>query len=195
MLTPDEIATLADLERRVANVVRLGVVAEVDAEAARCRVRYDADEAGAPVVSGPLPWVTARAGADRAWWAPEAGEQVVMLAPSGELVQAVVLPSLYREAHPAPADAPTVRRTVYDDGAVIEYDRAAHRLRAALPAGGTAELVSPGGVSVTGNLAVTGAITATADVSDRRGSMQEMRDAYNPHAHPPGSSPPNRQMD
>ncbi len=188
MLTPDETAALADFERRLANVVRLGVVAEVDHMAARCRVQYDADEAGAPVLTAWLPWVSARAGGDRAWWAPDAGEQVVVLAPSGELTQAVVLPALYCVAHPAPADAPTVHRTVYADGAVVEYDRAAHRLRAALPAGATTELVSPGGV------AVTGAVTATGDVSDRRGSMQEMRDAFNPHIHPPGPGP-DRQMD
>ena len=201
MLTPDETVALADIERRLANVVRLGVVAGVDHMAARCRVQYDADEAGAPVLTGWLPWVAPRAAGDRAWWTPEAGEQVVLLAPSGELTQAVVLPSLYRETFPAPADAPTVHRTVYADGAVVEYDRAAHRLRAALPAGATTELVSPGGVAVTGNLAVTGdvAITGdlavTGDVSDGAGSMQEMRDTYNPHTHPPGSSLPLGRME
>ncbi len=39
-----------------------------------------------------------------------------------------------------------------------------------------------------GNVDVDGYIKATEDISDKTGSMQEMRDAYNPHTH--GNSPP-----
>jgi phage baseplate assembly protein V len=123
---------LADLQRRLANLIRVGVVAELDAAAARVRVSVGA------ITTDWLPWLTARAGADRTYWAPEPGEQILLLAPSGELAQAVVLPAIYQSAHPAPADAQTIHRTVYSDGTVVEYDRAAHKLTAAVK--GSAEI-------------------------------------------------------
>lgn len=46
---------LAELARRLANVVRVGVVAELDADARRIRVRYDTDDEGAPILSAPIP--------------------------------------------------------------------------------------------------------------------------------------------
>ena len=110
-----------------------------------------------------------------------------MLAPGGELPQAVCLPALYRTAHPAPSDGPSKHVTVYADGARIEYDRAAHRLSAVLPAGGAAVLTAPGGVTVTGDVTVTGSVTASGQITDHRSSMQSMRDTYNAHVnHPPG---------
>ncbi len=48
-------------------------------------------------------------------------------------------------------------------------------------------------VETSQDLHVKGSIACDHDVSDHNGSMQEMRDAYNPHVH--GSSPgPDRQM-
>ena len=203
---------IADLARRLANVVRPGVVAEVDSGAAAVRVRY---AEAADAVTAWLPFLAARAGGDVSWWPPEIGEQVVVLAPSGELSQGVVLGALYSDAHPAPAAADR-HRVEYADGAVIEYDREAHRLRAELPAGGAAEISAPDGVAVTGDLRIDGdvrilgEVEATGDihtdgnldsdgkVEDLNGSMQEMRTVYNAHTHgvPPGivTPPPNQRM-
>lgn len=156
-------------------------------------------------MTGWLPWIPARAGNDRDWDPPSDGEQVLILSPSGELAAGVVLPSLYRRAHPAPESDPGKHTRLYRDGARIEYDAGAHKLKAQLPAGGTAELVADGGVSVTGNVtvagnvAVTGRIDATEDIAsdknveDKNGTMQEMRDTYNQHSHPPAGVTP--QMD
>ena len=178
---------VTEILRRLANVVRLGAVAEVDLATARARVRYDTDERRRPILTGWLPWLTHRAGGDRTWWAPEVGEQVVLLAPGGELPEAVVVPALYRDAHPAPEAVASKHVVVYGDGARIEYDRAAHHLSAVLPANATAALTAPGGVAITGDVAVTGNITASGQITDHRSSMQAMRDTYNRHAsHPPG---------
>lgn len=191
---------LVELARRLANVVRLATVHEVDHASARLRARYDLDQSGDAVLTGWLPWLTRRAGGDSDWWAPEAGEQVVLLSPSGDLPQAVALPAIYSAMRPAPADGPDQRLTVFSDGARILYDRAAHALSATLPDGATASLRATSGVSITGNLAVTGDVTATGDVSDAAGSMQEMRDTYNTHDHPSADPPadtggPNQEMD
>jgi len=156
---------LAELDRKAEQAVRIGRVAALDAGAARVRVAIG------DLTTAWLPWLAARAGADRAWSAPEPGEQVVVLTPAGRGEQAVVLAGLYADAHPAPADAATVHRMVYADGAVIEYDRAAHALRALLPGGGTARIEAPGGVTIVGDLTVAGRIDAAGDVTAGGGGV------------------------
>lgn len=126
---------LAEIARRLANVVRTGTVAEVDLDAYRLRARYDTDAAGGAVLTAPIPWVVARAGGDRTWWAPEVGEEVVLLSPSGELTEAIALPAFYSSAHPAPSTEADKRVTRHSDAALFEYDRAAHRYLIQLPAG------------------------------------------------------------
>lgn len=160
----------AQLNRLLENLVRLGTVAEVDHQAARVRVQ------SGRLLTGWLPWLTLRAGDDREWNPPTEGEQVVLLSPSGQTANGVALVGLYSDQHPANGDRAGLHRRTYRDGAVIEYDSIAHRLRAVLPAGGSTELVSTGGITITGdithqgnytqtgNQTVTGKVTVTDDV-------------------------------
>ncbi len=117
----------ADLPRRLANIIRIGTVAEADYQKARVRVAFGT------AVSDWLPWITFRAGGDLTWWAPEVNEQVVVMSPSGEISGGVVLGSIFSTAHPAPADRPTIARVVFEDGATFEYDRENHILHAFIP--------------------------------------------------------------
>lgn len=94
---------VAELERKLANVVRPGRIFEVDTERTRVRVAYDVTLEGEPVVTAWLPWLTARAGVVMTWSAPSLGEQVLLLAPTGDLAQAFVLPAIYQ----IPQDPPT----------------------------------------------------------------------------------------
>ena len=195
---------VAELRRRLDNVVRVAVVAEVDAAALRLRARWATDADGAPVLSGWLPWVAARAGEGASeWWAPEVGERVLLLAPGGDLAAAAALPALYSDATPPPSKDAGRRVSKHADGAVIEYDADAHALKATLPAGATASIDADGGVDIVGDVTVrgdvaveggvsaSGDVAADGDVSDARGDMQEMRDAHNRHLHPAGSPPGN----
>ena len=196
---------MAEMARRLENLIRIGTVAEVDPDQARIRVKYGEDPDGAAVLTGWLPWLTPRAGEDRDWWPPSDGEQVLLFSPSGELTAGIALPAIYQRAHPAPESDLGKHTALYRDGARIEYDAAAHHLKAVMPGGGTAELVADGGLAITGNVtvtgdvAVTGRIDATEDiesqknVEDKNGTMQEMRDTYNQHSHPPAGVTP--QMD
>jgi phage baseplate assembly protein V len=162
--------TLAELERTRANLIQVFVVAEADYAAARVRVLMGG------LTSAWLPWTTARAGGDRTWAAPEVGEQVLIACPDGEPASGVVLGAIYQAAHAAPADDPDLTRTVYSDGAVVEYDRAAHAMTITLPSGGTLDITAPGGVTVTATDGVVvnapGDVTITAPLTKIIGNLE-----------------------
>lgn len=141
---------LIELARRLANVVRAGTVASVDADNYRLRVRYDTDDDGNPILTAPIPWLVVRAGDDRTWWAPEEGEQVVLLSPSGEITEAFALPALYSDARTPPSTDTDKRVEEHSDGARFEYDRDSHIYRIALPAGSRAE-ISAGTIVLSGS--------------------------------------------
>ena len=168
---------ISELNRRVANLILAAKVVEVDYR--RARVKAQSGE----LVSGWLPWLTQRAGLDRSWWAPSVGEQVLVLSPSGDPAQGMVLPGLYQDAHDAPSSNPDDNRVVYRDGAVFSYDRARHHWDIRLPAGATVALIASGGVSIEGDVTVTGDIKATGDIEDQTRSMRADRDIYNRHTH------------
>lgn len=121
---------MTEAERRISNVALMGQVVALDTARARVRV-----QAG-PITTGWLPFATLRAGLDRTWHPPEPGEQVLLVAPGGDLNQAVVVGSIYRADHPAPADSADISRTRFKDGAVMEYDRAQHHWHLSVPSGG-----------------------------------------------------------
>lgn len=152
MRTPEDIDTDPD------GIVRLGRVMSVDLAAARCTVSFD-DDAESP----PLRWMEARMGATRTWSPPSVGEQVILLCPAGEIAAAVVLRGLVSDAHPAPGTS-TRELIQFEDGAIIAYDPAAHKLEAVLPAGGTISLVADGGIAITGDITLTGKLTVSDDV-------------------------------
>ena len=123
-------ARIGELERRLSNAIRPGTVLEADYAKARIRVTMGDN------TSAWLPWLTSRAGEDRTWHAPEVGEQVIVMAPGGELSAGYVMPGgIYKNDYPANADKPEISRTTYKDGAIVEYDREAHAHLLQLPEG------------------------------------------------------------
>ncbi|MCP3943461.1 MAG: phage baseplate assembly protein V [Desulfobacteraceae bacterium] len=111
---------IAELERRMLGMIRIGTIKELIGD----RVIVKAGD----LVTAPLPWVTRRAGKDRDFWAPEPGEQVLLVCPCGDPALGVVIPAIYWDDFPAPASGSNIRRTVYSDGTTIEYDRKIHKL-------------------------------------------------------------------
>ena len=158
---------LSELERRLNNLIRLGTIQAVDADTARARVTIGS------ALTYWLPWLTQRAGADRTWWAPSVGEQVMVIAPSGDLNNAVIMPAVYQDAHPAPSSDLNVHRVEYSDGAVIEYDRSTHKLTATIPGdvevSATDNISADAGGDITadagGNIAATAGAAATVEAA------------------------------
>lgn len=191
--------SLVELARLVANLIRHGVIEQVDlaAEPPAARVRLRSG-----LLTDWLPWQPKRAAGNRSWDPVEVGEAVIVLAESGDLANGVILPALYTSTAQAPSANPDKAVYVFSDGAVIEYDRAAHALTATLPSGGTADITVPGAVNVTsnaitltapqitldaanthltGDLDVDGDITDHATEQDR--TVAGMRAIYDDHRH------------
>lgn len=107
---------LNELLRLIRNLIRTGVIVEVDLADGRCRVQTGG------IVTDWLQWLTTRAGRSRTWWAPSVGEQVLLLAVGGELDTAFVLPGIFSDDHPAPSASADALHIDFPDGAVIEYE-------------------------------------------------------------------------
>ena len=113
----------SETERILANMIRVGVVSELDEANARVKVKVGG------LTTDWLPWVTSRAGATRSWSAPRPGEQVVVLSPYGDAAQAVALPSIYQDEHPAPSNTKDAEHVTFPDGTTVNYNSASNTLQ------------------------------------------------------------------
>lgn len=120
----------SETERILANLIRVGVVTELDEAGARVKV-----DAGG-LDTDWLPWLTMRAGATRTWSAPRPGEQVLVLSPYGDPAQAVALPALYQDDHPPPASSKDVEHAVFPDGSTVDYNSATNTLEVTVAGAG-----------------------------------------------------------
>ncbi|MER9506040.1 phage baseplate assembly protein V [Mesorhizobium sp. M0579] len=132
---------ITEIERRVSNTVIVGKVSQVDHKKARYRVKAGEFE------SDWLPFTSARAGNTKTYDSLDVGEQVVMVSPSGDPSQAVIVGSIATQAKQA-ADKGNIHRTVYPDGTVVEYDDEAKAYKMDVAEGGSYALNIGGGASI-----------------------------------------------
>ncbi|MFK7866221.1 MAG: phage baseplate assembly protein V [Alphaproteobacteria bacterium] len=159
----------SDLERRMNGMISFGTIHCVDYNQAKACVKIG------EITTNYLPMIASRAGHNQSWSPYEIGEQVMILSPSGEIDQGWIMGSVFSNHHPANGDNPDIHRMNYKDGAILEYDRAAHHLKAQLPAGGK--------LTIIGDVDVAGSITASGDITDHTRSMAGDRAIYNNHTH------------
>lgn len=149
---------VAELDRRMAAMMMVGTIEEVDHANARCRVRVG------DWVSAMLPWASLGAGQVRSWRPPSKGEQAMIMSPSGDPAGGFVLPGFYTDQHQQANDnRGNVTAQNYPDGAREHYDHEAHEHVLNVPAGGrivlqiggtTLELTSEGSTLKTPKLLV-----------------------------------------
>ena len=108
--------TTAELFRLLCNLARIGTVTEIDTKT--CKARVSSGENHTDWVR----WACSRAGGAVTWHAPTVGEQVIVMSPCGEMTTAVIIGSLYADAHPAPDSGASTHVTTYPDGARFCYD-------------------------------------------------------------------------
>ncbi|WP_100199500.1 phage baseplate assembly protein V [Acidovorax radicis] len=108
-----------EILRRLENIARVGTIEEVrTGKPARCRIRCG------DVVTNWVPWIAGRAAgeAGSVWWPPVKGEQVLMLAPGGDLMNAVVLPGAYSDKNPQASDNPKMFRMDFGGAGFLSHD-------------------------------------------------------------------------
>ncbi|RXD05561.1 phage baseplate assembly protein V [Sphingomonas sp. UV9] len=149
-----------------------GQIASVDLSTGRVTVTIG------DVETQPIRWFTGGSSGTRLWSRPKVGEQVMLVAPSGDIAGAIAMRGLDCDAFPPIGD--TTRELVqFEDGAVIAYDPASHKLEAVLPGGATVSIIAPGGVRldadvrISGDLLVDGKIESTGDVKAGNVSLQQ----------------------
>ena len=135
-------AEIGDLQRRMANLFRVGKISEVERSTGRVKVQFG------EAVTAWLPWMTGRAGAVKDWNPPSIGEQVVVCSPSGELEAGFVM---FGSINTSDYAAPTAADNTY---------------RIDIPAGGNFE-IRVGGATLSfsgGKITVNCDIETSADV-------------------------------
>lgn len=137
---------LAEGERVQANLIRVGVVAEVDVAARRAKMRM------AGLTTDWLPWGVARAGRTRTASAPTIGEQRLVFSPFGDSAQGVIGQAIYQDDHDAPTESADEDVTEYPDGTRVGYDSASNTL--------TIDVAGAGNVIITCQQATVKAATS-----------------------------------
>lgn len=130
---------LTDTARNIGSLLRFGQVLSVNFATRTCRVQFSES-----LQTDDLPWLTLRAGGNAFWAAPSIDETVLVLSPSGELNNAVVLPALQTnengtwpfnfsdlEFHWGGLGEPreALFRWLFSDGAILENDPAKNQFR------------------------------------------------------------------
>ena len=152
----------AEQRRQKGNLIRLGTVAELDLEAARCRVSTG------ELSSDWIPWLVPRVGNSIEWSAPSIGEQGVVLCPDGDTIGAVFLRGIYSDSFAAPDRSEHVHLVKFPDGTQLRYDDEAHALAVTIASGGTVEVTASGGVTVNAE----DGVTVNADTTTLNGDLQ-----------------------
>ncbi len=155
--------SLAELNRKIENMVRHGVVEDV--KPSLCTVRLSET-----LVTDWLQYQVPAAGGVSVHRMPSRGEACTVLSPSGNLEAGRVVFGFASNQYPEPSQAANETVIKFPDGAVIIYDHAASHLdisgiaTANITASGSTLISCPDN-TVDGNLNVTGLTTCSGGLS------------------------------
>lgn len=106
----------AEIMRLLENMIRVGVISDVDLKNWRVRVT------SGRLTTDWLRWNCTRAGVFKIWLPPSRGEQVLLLCPGGNPEMAMVVGSLYSTDNPAPGTQQDEVIITARDGARLRYN-------------------------------------------------------------------------
>ncbi len=173
--------TREETGRRLHNLIRYGLVEEVQYSPPRCRVR------SGELLTDWLPWLTPRAGQMRIWSPPETGEEVLLLSLDGNTETAFVLPALFSHDNPAPTDNGRQIHITLPGGCTVIWDSGTRTLSVS----GFDTLNAEGGhvnlraetITLTGNITVEGNTTIRGSVTQTGGPLSSMGVVLHSHVH------------
>ena len=113
---------IAELSRRLENLIRFGTIHSVDHAKRRARVQTG------NLVTDWLGWLERRAGETTTWDPPTIGEQCAVFSPSGEPGNGLILYGVPSDKIDTPSHAPEKHVIRFPDGAIFSYDHAASHL-------------------------------------------------------------------
>ncbi|MFQ3396509.1 phage baseplate assembly protein V, partial [Enterobacter mori] len=176
--------TLAEMWRRMNNMIRRGTVHSVQLAPPRVRVLFGTDPVNNTAhVSAWLPWYTRADAGVQAWSVPAVGCPATVLSEGGDLRNGVALLGMITDDQTPAGSSGDVYVTRYGNGASVTCDTAANTMAVSLPDGGTLTVTCPGGATLKGDLKVDGNINATGEVADKTGTLQAVRGTFNEHQH------------
>lgn len=154
MRRPAATSSEEDTDRKVGDLLRVGVVETVD-DAGKAEVSFG-DQ-----LTPPIDWIMA-VGDTTIWLRPTVGQQVLVATPEGDAEQAVIIGGLPTDAQPAlPSGASVVIK--FKDGARVSYDPEASRLDFDLP--GEIQITAPNGATITADTTIEGDLKVTGDTT------------------------------
>lgn len=119
---------LKELETKFQKLFQIAIIKTINTDGtAICILSNDKSE------TAPLPWMVRHAGKTIEWWAPEEGEQVLVLNLSGILDLSLILPAFYSTNFPAPETDPAIRKLICSDGTSVTHNITANTLEISTP--------------------------------------------------------------
>lgn len=151
-------AAISELQRQITEILCPGTIAEVDHAGRRVRLDIRGRRTGWLAYPNEI-------GRNFRRWRPlRVGTQVLAACPSGDPANAVILAIIPTDALPPPATDETLDRIEFDDGSLVEYDSAAHKLRVVsvgdIAASAAGNIAAEAGGNITAKAGGTAAITA-----------------------------------
>lgn len=142
----------------IGQLAGFGKIEDVDLEAGLITVRQG------DVVSGPIRWIMGGGGGTKVWSRPKAGEQVLLIAPEGDIAGAIALRGVHSAAFP-PIGDPDREVIQFQDGATVAYHSGTHALAVVLPAGGAITIDAQSGLTIKGPVTIEGPVDIDGTLS------------------------------
>ena len=154
-------------------MLKFGIVTAINPLTAKARVEFADDN----ILSYWLPILQKKTLKDKFYSIVDIGEQVACLMDENS-EDGVILGSIYTSLDVVPGITKDQHIAKFEDGSFIEYNKENQMLTIVAK---TVNIV--GDIYQTGFLENTDGILSATDITDKKSSMQAMRDIYNRHTH------------
>ena len=154
-------------------MLKFGIVTAINPLTAKARVEFADDN----TLSYWLPILQKKTLKDKFYSIVDVGEQVACLMDENS-EDGVILGSIYTSLDEVPGISKDQHIAKFEDGSFIEYNKENQMLTIVAK---TVNIV--GDIYQTGFLENTDGILSATDITDKKSSMQAMRDIYNSHTH------------